>query len=548
MYFTNRYNWIRTTISSIGYLVCLIFQTLIGSGVLFSTFPNAFSLNGIFGVISFTFILFIVIGSNGNHVYVAIILQGINIILMLVPVIIMGSFISLPSIILSIVSIFISLVLSKYLKKIAYNEKYIDNIYYIDSFTGLLNKQGLLRELSIKSNLGKEFYLVMIDLNEFRRINDIKNQSEGDLILKELVGDWKNIPKSFTMSYLGGGTFAIVAECSRAYMDEIIKELFNVVLNICSTHSVLISIAIGISHHTLDTACIDQLITYAEAAMLQSKEVGRNKYTYFDSDSYKKITHRYLTERDIRNALSNDTFEILYQPQFSITGRKIVGYESLLRMRNKDGEFVNTQEFINVAEKSGLIYDIDIWVIKNVLSQMSDYIKKNPDIEISINVSGKHITIPGFVEYIVRCLDYSDFCPLNLKIEITESSYIKDFDEAIKVLNRLKSMGIKIALDDFGAGYSSLSYLARLPTDTLKIDKYFIDDMEVDQGKCNFVDIIIKLGHIMNNSVIAEGVEKTEQLTLLSFLGCDFIQGFVWGKPMTLLEIEKLEDGFESIE
>jgi EAL domain-containing protein (putative c-di-GMP-specific phosphodiesterase class I) len=141
-------------------------------------------------------------------------------------------------------------------------------------------------------------------------------------------------------------------------------------------------------------------------------------------------------------------------------------------------------------------------------------------------------------------LGFANFNPSNLKIEITESSYIKDFDEAIKVMDKLKSIGVKIALDDFGTGYSSLSYLARLPSDLLKIDKSFIDEMELDQGKCNFVDVIIKLGHIMNNKVIAEGVENNEQLTLLSFLGCDYIQGYVWGKPMSLEEIKHIKEGY----
>jgi polar amino acid transport system substrate-binding protein len=242
--------------------------------------------------------------------------------------------------------------------------------------------------------------------------------------------------------------------------------------------------------------------------------------------------------------LANNSFELLYQPQFDVKDKKLVGFESLLRLRGKDGKFINTQEFINIAEKSGLIYEIDLWVVKNVLLQTADYIKQRPDIEISVNVSGKHLAIPGFVNYFVECLDKANFNPCNLKVEITESSYIKDFEEAVKVINRLKGIGIKIALDDFGTGYSSLSYLSRLPSDLLKIDKSFIDDIEIDKNKLNFVDIIIKLGHLMENKVIAEGVENTEQLSLLSFLGCDYIQGYVWGKPMTLEDIKKIKEGY----
>lgn len=544
MYFNNKHNWIRTLISSIGYMSCIVLQTLIGRGLIPDFLRNTFSINGVIGVISFSFILFIIIGSNGKHLITALTLQILNLSYLTVMVVALKNYAPLPSVILNCVGIIICFILSKYLKQLAKNEITIDTLIYIDNLTGLLNKQGFIKELYVKSNLGKEFYLAMIDLNDFRRINDITNHSEGDKILKNLAQLWSMIPKRFTMSYFGGSTFALVSDCEKYYMDEIISEIFDSIRLVNKEHNVVITVAVGISHYTQDTADVDQLITYAEAAMIQSKDVGKNKFTYFDSDSYKLLKKRYLTERDVRNALANDSFELLYQPQFSIKDHKVVGFESLLRLRGKDGKFVNTQEFINIAEKSGLIYEIDLWVIKNVLVQTADYVKNRPDVDISVNVSGKHITLPGFTDYIIKCLDFANFNPNNLKIEITESSYIKDFDESIKVMDKLKSIGIKIALDDFGTGYSSLSYLARLPSDLLKIDKSFIDDMEIDRGKCNFVDVIIRLGHIMNNKVIAEGVENTEQLALLSFLGCDYIQGYVWGKPMSLEEIKLIEEGY----
>lgn len=544
MYFNNKHNWIRTLISSIGYMSCIVLQTLIGRGLIPDFFGNTFSINGVIGVISFSFILFIIIGSNGKHLITALTLQILNLSYLTVMVVALKNYAPLPSVILNCVGIIICFILSKYLKQLAKNEITIDTLVYIDNLTGLLNKQGFIKELYVKSNLGKEFYLAMIDLNDFRRINDITNHSEGDKILKNLAQLWSMIPKRFTMSYFGGSTFALVSDCEKYYMDEIISEIFDSIRLVNKEHNVAITVAVGISHYTQDTADVDQLITYAEAAMIQSKDVGKNKFTYFDSDSYKLLKKRYLTERDVRNALANDSFELLYQPQFSIKDHKVVGFESLLRLRGKDGKFVNTQEFINIAEKSGLIYEIDLWVIKNVLVQTADYVKNRPDVDISVNVSGKHITLPGFTDYIIKCLDFANFNPNNLKIEITESSYIKDFNESIKVMDKLKSIGIKIALDDFGTGYSSLSYLARLPSDLLKIDKSFIDDMEIDRGKCNFVDVIIRLGHIMNNKVIAEGVENTEQLALLSFLGCDYIQGYVWGKPMSLEEIKLIEEGY----
>jgi diguanylate cyclase (GGDEF)-like protein len=543
MYAINRYNWINTLISSIGYIVCIILQTLIGLGQIPDLFKDSFSINGILGVISFSFVIFIIIGSKGKHLKVAVIIQIINILFLFMSVIFRKLYTPLPSIILGCVSIIVCCILSKYLKQLSENASTIDNLIHLDSLTGLLNKRGFMKELYIKSNQGKEFYLAMIDLNDFRRISDITNHSEVDRILKDLAQSWLKIPMDFTLSYFGEGTFALVSEHKKYYIDNIISEMFNSIKLIDSEYNVLITLAVGVSHYTQDTNNIDQLVTYADTAMIKSKEAGKNKVTYFDYDSYNLIKNRYNIERNVRNALVKNKFEILYQPQFSLLEHTIVGFESLLRLRDSNGNFINTQDFINIAENSGLIYEIDLWVIKNVLMQTSEYVKERPEVDISVNVSGKHITTPGFINYIVRCLELANFNPNNLKIEITESSYIKDFEDAIKAINKLKNIGVKIALDDFGTGYSSLSYLTRLPSDLLKIDKSFIDGIELDQSKCNFVGIIIKLGHIMNNKVIAEGVENTEQLTILSVLGCDYIQGYVWGKPMSFEEVKYIEEG-----
>lgn len=543
MYALNRYNWINTLISSIGYMVCITLQTLIGLGQMPDVFGDSFSINGILGIVAFSFVISIIIGSKGKHLKVAVIIQIINILFLSLSVIFRKLYTPLPSLILSCVSIIVCCTLSKYLKQLSENASTIDNLIYLDSLTGLLNKRGFMKELYVKSNQGKEFYLAMIDLNDFRRISDITNHSEGDRILKNIAQSWLKIPMDFTVSYFGGGTFALVSECKKYYIDNIISEMFNSIKFIDSEYNVLITLAVGISHYTQDTSNIDQLVTYADTAMIKSKEAGKNKVTYFDYDSYNLIKNRYNIERNVRDALVKNKFEILYQPQFSLLEHTVVGFESLLRLRDSNGNFINTQDFINIAENSGLIYEIDLWVIKNVLMQTSEYVKERPEVDISVNVSGKHITTPGFIDYIVRCLELANFNPNNLKIEITESSYIKDFEDAIKAIDKLKNIGVKIALDDFGTGYSSLSYLTRLPSDLLKIDKSFIDGIELDQSKCNFVDIIIKLGHIMNNKVIAEGVENTEQLTILSVLGCDYIQGYVWGKPMSFEEVKYIKEG-----
>ena len=180
--------------------------------------------------------------------------------------------------------------------------------------------------------------------------------------------------------------------------------------------------------------------------------------------------NRYLTEKDLKNALKNDSFEMLYQPQYEISSHRLVGFESLIRLKNKKGEYINTQQFIQIAEKSGLIYEIDLWVMRNVMKQTRDFVILHPEVEISINVSGKHITNKGFIETVIDSLSETNFPPKNLKIEITESSYIRYIDEAAQIVQRIKILGVKTALDDFGTGYSSLSYLSKM---TVSIVLYY---------------------------------------------------------------------------
>ena len=304
-----------------------------------------------------------------------------------------------------------------------------------------------------------------------------------------------------------------------------------------SNFAASVSASAGLALYDEDTSDLQQLLSYADTAMYKAKLGGKNGYYFFDQDMYQEIMKRYLTEKDLKNAIKNDTFEMLYQPQYEINSHKLVGFESLIRLKNKKGEYINTQQFINVAEKSGLIYDIDMWVMRNVMKQTRDFVILHPEIEISINVSGKHITNKGFIETVIDSLSETNFPPKNLKIEITESSYIRHIDEAAQIVQRLKILGVKTALDDFGTGYSSLNYLSKMAVDMLKIDKSFVDEILTKESDKSFVGIIIKLGHLMNCKVIAEGVEDQDQLSTLAFLGCDCVQGYVWGKPTHLEDL-----------
>ena len=428
----------------------------------------------------------------------------------------------------------------RYIKRLKKDEEDLDKAAYTDLLTGCLNRRGLLRELAMKSEMGKSFYLIFIDLDNFKQVNDTLGHEAGDELLCDVATTWSKVQSKFpfTICRLGGDEFAIIYETrDKEIARDFITKIIRSVATLQSKFFTSISASAGLALYDEDTSDLQQLLSYADTAMYKAKLGGKNDYYFFDQDMYQEIMNRYLTEKDLKNAIKNDLFEMLYQPQYEINSHKLIGFESLIRLKNKKGEYINTQQFIQIAEKSGLIYEIDLWVMRNVMKQTRDFVLLHPEIEVSINVSGKHITNKGFIENVIDSLSETKFPAKNLKIEITESSYIRHIDEAAQVVQRLKTLGIKTALDDFGTGYSSLSYLSKMTVDMLKIDKSFVDKILTKEGDKSFVDIIIKLGHLMNCKVIAEGVEDQNQLSTLAFLGCDYVQGYVWGKPTHLEDL-----------
>ena len=230
--------------------------------------------------------------------------------------------------------------------------------------------------------------------------------------------------------------------------------------------------------------------------------------------------------------MENDTVFYYLQPQYDISHR-LRGFEALARMRDADGSIISPGAFIPVAEKVGLIDNIDMCVIRKSVEFLGQMIRDyNTKISLSVNVSARHLMKKGFKDEITDIINKYQVPANQLEIELTESIMIDSADKAIECINDLKSLGIKIAIDDFGTGYSSLSYLNKFPADLLKIDKSFIDKMNSGESSVQYVAAIISLGHVMHFDVISEGVEEEEQLDTLRNIGCDLIQGFIWGRPL----------------
>lgn len=438
---------------------------------------------------------------------------------------------------LSLFSIILTVILRFFLRRLINEEAELDRAAYTDQLTGLLNRRGLNRELALKSTLGREFYLLFLDIDNFKQINDTHGHKVGDYLLTSLTTIWsrKIISERVNFFRLGGDEFAVIAD---GFSEEEVKKLAETIIN--STRTVKlefdaeITLSIGISRFPQDTDSTEKLLSYADTAMYKVKTNGKDSFSLFDMQMYDELQKKYLTERSLQQALENNSFELFYQPQYNITDKKLIGYEALMRLKEEDGSYASTQELINVAERSGLIIKIDCWVLKNALLQMKPIVLARPELELSVNVSGRHLPRDSFLSEISLFLKETGFPAENLKIEVTESSFIRHMKKAVDIVNGLKNIGVKVALDDFGTGYSSLNYLSEIPVDCLKIDKSFADGIASSTKDRKFIDVIIKLAHMMDCKVVCEGVEKEDQISILKELGCDSVQGFVWGRPLPL--------------
>jgi EAL domain-containing protein (putative c-di-GMP-specific phosphodiesterase class I) len=275
-------------------------------------------------------------------------------------------------------------------------------------------------------------------------------------------------------------------------------------------------------------------------AMQEIKRIGTGEHILRFTPELLKNEHTLEMEGKLRTALDNDNVFFLLQPQYDMS-HKLRGFEALARMRDDDGTIIPPIEFIPVAEKVGLIDRIDSVVFKKASEFVGELARQhNLDVTLSINISVRHLMKKDFLEEIRNQLAQSNLPADRLELEITESVMIESLEKAMDCIEALRDMGVQIAIDDFGTGYSSLSYLNDIPANLLKIDKTFIDGMNSSEKSKQYVAAIISLGHIMGYKVISEGVEENDQLEVLKQIGCDFVQGYIWGRPLLPKDVEKL--------
>lgn len=421
---------------------------------------------------------------------------------------------------------------------------------HYDDLTGLPNRtffNDILKQAIEKAKRKKTLLaLFYIDLDYFKKINDSLGHAMGDRVLKVVTQRLKNtIREDDTLSRLSGDEFSLLIEELNAAEDvsvlakKIVKVLEQPIH--IETHTLYISSSIGISVYPNDSTEPQNLLKYADLAMYRAKEEGRNNYQFYSSEMTELAFEHVAMEASLRQALKNKEFVVYYQPQMDGSSDTLVGMEALVRWNHPTLGLVQPYKFIPIAEKNGLIVQIDQWVMKTAMTQMAAWYNAglNPG-TLAMNLAIKQLQKKDFINTVTDLLEVTQCKPEWIELEVTESQIMTNPQEAIKILNQLSDMGIELAIDDFGTGYSSLSYLKRLPIDKLKIDRSFVLDLPDDEEDIAITKSIIGLSKSLNLKVIAEGVETQEQKDFLVENGCNKIQGYFYSKPIPAYEMQKL--------
>ena len=443
------------------------------------------------------------------------------------------------------------------------SDEQIRYIAFHDNLTGLPNRamfgEYLRHVIADARRHAKQFALLFLDIDDFKRVNDTLGHQAGDTLLKEVAErlstclrgtDYVARGHAFgepdeLLARLGGDEFVILVPDINAphapstLANRLLKALSEPVC--LDKHEFCVGASIGITLFPTDGEDAETLTKNADIAMYHAKKQGKNDYQFY-LQSMNVLAHERLSlESKLRRALDNDELCLFYQPQVDTMSQEIIGFEALLRWRQPEEGMIPPGVFIPVAEESGLILAIGEWVINEACRQGRAWQAAGlPPTRISINVSGHQFGKQDLPRLIQMALLRSDFAPGCLEVEITETAIMENPDRAVEELSAIRDLGVGIALDDFGTGYSSFSYLHRFPIDTLKIDRSFIQEIGVTQDTSELVAAIIAMAHILKLRVVAEGIEIEEQLRVLAGRNCDVIQGYLFSPPIPADEVPSL--------
>ena len=427
-------------------------------------------------------------------------------------------------------------------------ERHVRQLAYTDPLTGLPNRTTLsthLSELLTKvQSSGDMLAMLFLDLDRFKLVNDTLGHSVGDLLLKAVADRLQRCVRSGDMvARLGGDEFTVIVD--RAKSRDAVARIAQTICDSIeqpfsfSGQEIFVSTSIGISLYPLDGDDIGELMKHADTAMFRAKELGCS-YFFYESDMEAAVTRKMEIEADLRRSVSRDQIDVYFQPKADLSTNEIVGMEALVRWNHPEKGIICPQEFIPLAEETGIINEIGLWVMIGSCLQLKEWCDQgHGPYSIAVNLSGVQLENGNIIRQVKQVLEETQIDPSLLELEITESTIMHHPEKVIEVLKRLKEMGVKLSVDDFGTGYSSLNYLKRFPIDLLKIDATFVRDVETDPDDRAIIQSIIALAKSLRLKVVAEGVETRQQQDLLKSMGCDFIQGYYVGRPVGAEEFEE---------
>ncbi len=429
-------------------------------------------------------------------------------------------------------------------------EQQIEYQAYHDALTGLANRRLFQEHLTLALALAQRHRrlvaVLFLDLDHFKIVNDSLGHTVGDALLKQIaIRLRKAVREGDTVARVGGDEFTIVLQ-DLPHRDDAVVVAEKVLRTVAqpvdvSEHRLYVTTSIGITVFPEDGEDAETLLKNADNAMYRAKADGRNTYHISTKELSRSMQERMTLESGLHVAMERNEFEIFYQPQIDVRTLKVTGMEALLRWKHPSRGVIQPAEFINVAEERGFIVLIGDWVLRNACEQAVIFRERgHPALRVAVNISARQFREQTLVSRVETALHQTRLDPRFLELEITESVAMENVELTLDVLTQLRAIGISIAIDDFGTGHSSLSYLKRFPIDALKIDRGFVEDLPERVEDAAIVKSVIQLAEGLNLRVVAEGVERKEQLDFLRANNCTEVQGFFFGLPLRAAEFEKI--------
>ncbi len=445
------------------------------------------------------------------------------------------------------------IVLSRDISERKEAEHRIFRLAYYDSLTGLPNRQSFLerlhREVHRARHSADKLAVLFLDLDGFKTVNDTLGHATGDLILQwsadrlsqgirpsDLAASAQPSESEAGLARLGGDEFTVMIPNMAHSEDAVvvahrIRELMRRPFNV-DGRNVVLTTSIGIAVFPEDGADADELLKHADTAMYHAKDLGRDNCQFYSASLTQQAMLRLTLESNLRLALERNEFFLLYQPQLDVASGCIRSVEALIRWEHPEQGLIPPMAFIHLAEENGLIAPIGEWVLRTACSDAARWLSAGHFVRVAVNLSPIQFKNPGLVQTVLAILGETGLPPELLELEVTEGALMEDTGATLATLNALRAGGMHISLDDFGTGYSSMSYLKRLPLDSLKVDQSFVRGLPDDQDNLAIVQAIVSLSKHLGFTVTAEGVETLEQARMLNRLSCDSLQGYYFSKPV----------------